>query len=67
MRLVPLDLGQKMVLPRRGTARLADPAKARAILERLQALSAPFGTQLLIEDGVGVWRRTSAPPKPSSP
>lgn len=67
MRLVPLDLGQKMVLPRRGTARLADPAKGRAILERLQSLSTPFGTQILIEDGVGIWRRPSAPAKVPAP
>ena len=67
MRLVPLDLGQKMVLPQRGTARLAGPEKAKAILERLQALSAPFGTQLLVEDGVGVWRRPSAPAKVAVP
>lgn len=63
MRLVALDLGQKMVLPRRGTARLADPAKGRAILERLQSLSAPLGTQIVIEDGVGVWRRPPSPAK----
>jgi poly-gamma-glutamate synthesis protein (capsule biosynthesis protein) len=67
MRFVPLDLGQKMVLPRRGTARLAGPEKGRAILERLQALSVPFGTQLLIEDGVAVWRRPAAPARSPNP
>jgi poly-gamma-glutamate synthesis protein (capsule biosynthesis protein) len=32
----------------------ADPASARLILERLQAISAMFGTRIRIEDGVGV-------------
>jgi poly-gamma-glutamate synthesis protein (capsule biosynthesis protein) len=57
LRLLPLDLGQKLPLPRRGTARLAEGAKARTILERLQSLSAPFGTSFAIENGAGVWRR----------
>ena len=67
MRLVPLDLGQKMPLPQRGTARLAEGAKARAILERLQSLSTPFGTRLGVENGVGVWRRPPAPTKARLP
>jgi poly-gamma-glutamate synthesis protein (capsule biosynthesis protein) len=56
-----------MPLPRRGTARLADGEKARAILERLQGLSAPFGTRFGIENGVGVWRRPPVPTKTTAP
>lgn len=67
LRLVPLDLGQTMPLPQRGTARLAESGKARAILERLQALCAPFGTRLEIEHGLGVWRRPPAATKAHLP
>ena len=38
---------------RRGIPRLADPPTADRILLRLQRLSQPFGTAILIEDGVG--------------
>lgn len=67
LRLVPLDLGQKMPLPQRGTARLAEGEKARSILERLQGLSAPFGTRFEIESGVGVWRRAPSSTKTAPP
>jgi poly-gamma-glutamate capsule biosynthesis protein CapA/YwtB (metallophosphatase superfamily) len=37
----------------RGIPRLADPATAVRILQRLQRLSEPFGTTITIDDGVG--------------
>jgi hypothetical protein len=56
LRLIPLDLGQKLSIPLRGTSRLAYGDKADSILERLQKLSAPFGTTFTIKGNIGVWR-----------
>jgi poly-gamma-glutamate capsule biosynthesis protein CapA/YwtB (metallophosphatase superfamily) len=56
LRLIPLDLGQKMPITQRGTARLAEGDKAESILERLLKLSAPFGAKFTIKDNIGVWR-----------
>jgi poly-gamma-glutamate synthesis protein (capsule biosynthesis protein) len=56
IRLVPVDLGYGMRLTKSGVPRLATPATARAILERLQRLSQPYGTTIRIEDNVGVIR-----------
>ncbi len=39
-----------------GRPRPADPAQAQAILERVKALSAPYGTRITIVDGVGIIR-----------
>ena len=39
-----------------GVPRLALPRVARAILERLQRLSSPYGTTIAIEQNVGVIR-----------
>jgi poly-gamma-glutamate synthesis protein (capsule biosynthesis protein) len=56
IRLVPVDLGYGMRLTKSGVPRLASPATARAILERLQRLSQPYGTTIRIEDNVGIIR-----------
>jgi poly-gamma-glutamate synthesis protein (capsule biosynthesis protein) len=40
----------------RGLPRLAPPAIAQQILQRLQKLSEPFHTEIKIEDNVGVIR-----------
>jgi poly-gamma-glutamate capsule biosynthesis protein CapA/YwtB (metallophosphatase superfamily) len=40
--------------PTDGRPRPADPEQARRILARLQALSAPYGTQIRIVNGVGI-------------
>ena len=56
LRLYPIDLGQKAPRSQRGTPRLADDSTGRHIIERLARLSAPFGTTIVYEKGVGVWR-----------
>lgn len=55
IRLYPIAL-QSNHGPTDGRPYPADPAEARAILERLQALSAPYGTRIRIVDGVGIIR-----------
>jgi poly-gamma-glutamate capsule biosynthesis protein CapA/YwtB (metallophosphatase superfamily) len=64
IRLHPLDLGVTSKGVARGVPALADATVGRAVLERLQRLSAPYGTQIVIEDGVGVWRRPALDRKP---
>jgi len=56
IRLHPVDLGYGRRLTESGVPRLASPRAARAILERLQRLSSPFGTTIGIEQNVGVIR-----------
>lgn len=56
VRLHPVTLGYAARMAHRGVPRAASPEDARRILERLQALSAPYGTTLAIQDGVGVIR-----------
>jgi poly-gamma-glutamate synthesis protein (capsule biosynthesis protein) len=56
VRLVPVDLGYGEPLTRSGIPRRAGPEKSREILTRLQRISKPFGTEIAIEDGVGVIR-----------
>lgn len=53
IKLYPLDLGQRLPRGRRG---VPEPAKERAqeTLETLRKLSAPYGTDLQIENGVGL-------------
>ena len=56
LRLYPIDLGQKAPRSQRGTPRLANEEVARKIIRRLATLSAPFGTKIAFENGVGIWR-----------
>jgi poly-gamma-glutamate synthesis protein (capsule biosynthesis protein) len=56
VRLHPVDLGYGRRLTTSGTPRLASPEMGRGILERLQRISKPYGTQIAIEGGVGVIR-----------
>lgn len=56
VRLYPVELGHSKRFANRGVPRLASPAQARAILERVQRLSKSFGTQITIENDVGVIR-----------
>jgi poly-gamma-glutamate capsule biosynthesis protein CapA/YwtB (metallophosphatase superfamily) len=50
LRLYPVDLGYGLKLTESGIPRLASAEKGLKILNRLQALSAPYGTTILIED-----------------
>lgn len=54
VRLYPIDLGVTATGAARGVPHMADAATGARILERLQRLSAPFGTQIDIVKGVGV-------------
>jgi poly-gamma-glutamate capsule biosynthesis protein CapA/YwtB (metallophosphatase superfamily) len=56
IRLYPMDLGYAMRDGDRGVPRLAPPGVARAILERLQKMSQPYGTTIGVEQNVGVIR-----------
>jgi len=56
IRLHPVDLNYAARGADRGVPRQASPAVARAILERLQRLSKPFGTTIGIEQNVGIIR-----------
>jgi poly-gamma-glutamate capsule biosynthesis protein CapA/YwtB (metallophosphatase superfamily) len=51
--LTPVSLGESLPKSERGTPRLAEAAQAKVILQRLAALSAPFGTQITEEGGTG--------------
>ncbi len=52
--LHPVDLGHGLPRSQSGTPRLAHPALARKIIERLARLSRPFGVDIRFVDGVGV-------------
>ncbi|MCL0044087.1 CapA family protein [Dehalococcoidia bacterium] len=54
LRLYPIDLGFGRPRPQRGRPLLAEGDVSQVILERFQQLSAPFGTRITIEDGVGI-------------
>ncbi|ESW76159.1 CapA family protein [Mesorhizobium sp. C280B] len=54
LRLYPVELGRSKRFANRGIPRLVTGPLAKAILERLQTLSKPFGTEILIENDVGV-------------
>ena len=43
-------------MAQRGLPRIASPETAQRILTRLQELSEPLGTTIVIEDGVGFIR-----------
>jgi poly-gamma-glutamate synthesis protein (capsule biosynthesis protein) len=56
IRIYPLDLGTGLKGAGRGVPKMADAVVGKKILERLQALSAPFGTTIVIEKNVGIIR-----------
>jgi len=56
IRLYPVDLGYGEPLTRSGIPRLAGAEKSREILSRLQRISKPFGTEIAVEDGIGIIR-----------
>ncbi|ASP69720.1 CapA family protein [Sinorhizobium meliloti] len=59
LRLHPIDLGHSRRFANRGVPALAAPPMAKVILARLKRLSGTFGTELTIEDNVGVIRPNS--------
>ena len=57
VRLHPVELRYNAErMARRGIPRIAPPETAQRILTRLQALSAPYGTTIVIEGNIGVIR-----------
>ncbi|MDB5689618.1 MAG: capsule biosynthesis protein [Sphingomonas bacterium] len=61
VRLYPVDLGVSASGAARGVPKMADGVVGRRILERMQKLSAPFGTTITIEKGIGVIRPRTTP------
>ena len=57
IRFYPIELSWQAPRSRRGTPRIAPEELGRKIIEHLAELSAPFGTEIRYEGGVGVWRR----------
>ena len=55
IRFHPIELGWELPRSQRGTPRIAPEPLARQIIEHLAELSAPYGTEIRYEDGVGVW------------
>ena len=66
IRLYPVDLGYGMRLTQSGIPRTASPTVGRNILERLQHISQLYGTEIVIEDNVGVIRFEDLPDKKDS-
>lgn len=56
IRLHPIDLGHENRFANRGVPRLASPEVARRVLARLRELSAPYGTRIVVENGIGIIR-----------
>jgi poly-gamma-glutamate synthesis protein (capsule biosynthesis protein) len=56
VRLHPIELTDNVRMAQRGLPRIASPEAAQRILTRLQDLSGPLGTTIVIEDGVGFIR-----------
>ena len=52
--LYPIVLENNVSLSRRGTPRLAEGEKAAAILSRFKEISAVYGTEIVLEKGVGM-------------
>ncbi len=55
--LTPISLGYKEPRSQRGRPRLAAPEQAKAIIDELTALSAPYGTTVVWSNGTGVIAR----------
>jgi len=56
IRLYPVDLGYGRRLTESGVPRAASEEVGRRILQRLQRLSRPYGTTILLEENVGIIR-----------
>jgi len=53
VKITPITLGYGYRSVNRGWPEVADLPEATEILERLQELSAPYGTKIKISDGIG--------------
>jgi poly-gamma-glutamate synthesis protein (capsule biosynthesis protein) len=62
VRLHPVDLGQREPITRRGVPRVPEPAVSAEILERIATMSAPLGTLVDIDGGVGSVRSSETVP-----
>ncbi|MBI2835973.1 MAG: CapA family protein [Acidobacteria bacterium] len=60
LKLYPVEMGHKSPRGQKGTPRLANAQKGKEIIDRLTRLSVPFGTQIVFENGIGVWRPSKA-------
>jgi poly-gamma-glutamate synthesis protein (capsule biosynthesis protein) len=60
LRLYPLDLGHQAPWAQRGTPRLAGEEIGRRIIDRIAKMSAPLGTTITYQNGIGVWRAGTA-------
>jgi hypothetical protein len=56
LRLYPIELGQSEPRSQRGRPKLAEPELASKILQIIKGLSEPYGTEMSIENGVGIVR-----------
>ncbi|MGR9243998.1 CapA family protein (plasmid) [Rhizobium leguminosarum] len=56
LRLYPIELGHARRFANRGIPKLAVGQQASRILKRLQKLSEPYGTEIMIEDEIGLIR-----------
>lgn len=54
--LYPIELGHSKRFADRGIPQFASAPQAKAILKRLQKLSEPFGTEIAIENEIGIIR-----------
>ena len=69
VRLYPVDLGQDLSRPfsRTGIPMTPSPDMAERVLEKIQRLSKPFGTKIVIENGVGVIHVSGEPSRVATP
>jgi hypothetical protein len=52
-------MGFKMPRSQQGTPRLAGPDLARKIIDRIAKISEQYGTTVIFENGIGIWRGES--------
>ena len=60
IKFYPVDMGFRVPRPHQGTPRLADEVLGKQILERLAKMSEVYGTKIVVENGVGIWRAPAA-------
>ena len=60
LKLYPIELGHAAPRSQRGTPRLANEPTSRKIIERLARMSAPLGTTILFQNGIGVWQPSAS-------